>query len=425
MATLTEKKHMAKRPHLNLFTGDVEQLRLEDVDAFLALDGPPDSRPREGIRVDYKGDIPDKLGETVAAFSNTYGGLILLGVSETEGVPSRRDGFPQDKRDDIKTRLANIICTTVHPRPRFQIGVVPVDASAQKHVAVIRIEEGDYPPYMFTRSGANKIPIRVADKDHPADLRTVEALFARRSLFDSAGRPQRSFPSDELYVLDHYGHGEPQRADSQLRLWVRPHRPLRLHLDNTLETKVIRVIASATNTPIGSVTQRKGDYFQTTWTAPQPQNDEHVWRVGSDGSVGFATHIVGTLCADRIFLQDIVDHVLRFFTTSSQVLADLEYPGRVELELALRLSDFSVVAMPVQGDSQQRPARLWESEIPPTLTEQPWFLSMEPSELENPVEIVATALNEQLRNLRGADIDLEQFRLAVDARWQSVKGGSA
>jgi hypothetical protein len=398
----------------------VEELRLEDVDAFLALDGPADSRPREGVRIDFKENIPDWLGEIVAAYANTYGGLVVLGVAEVQGIPQKRDGLHPKGRGDLKTQIANLICSTVQPRPRFEIGVVPVDASDLTQVAVIRVEDGDYPPYMFTRGGANKIPIRVADKNQLADLRTIEALFGRRDLTDGLLGRQRPLPGDELYVLDHEGE-KTHRSSTQLRLWVRPHRPLRLRLDDAFERKVMRLLARATNQPTGTVTRRRGDHFQATFVANPEVNYEHAWRVGSDGSVGFATQILAST-GDRIFLQDIVDDVLRFCSACISLLSELEYPGRVDFDLAMKLGSVPVYLMPTEQGAVHRPTPVLQpTPIPPSIEEQPWSLSIESAEMEDPVELVSTSLNEQLRNLRDAAIDLSTFRRDVGARWEKLR----
>jgi len=45
---------------------------------------------REGIQLDYKKDIPTNLSKHFAAFSNTRGGVIIVGVEENRqtGIPN-------------------------------------------------------------------------------------------------------------------------------------------------------------------------------------------------------------------------------------------------------------------------------------------------------------------------------------------------
>lgn len=101
----------------DLFTSDLGSLRYEDIASFLALQQPPDARPREGVRCDWKGAVPSKLGETVTAFANTIGGLIFIGVEEgvadQKGLPVAVPGIARSD-GDLKTRLTQMITSTVN-----------------------------------------------------------------------------------------------------------------------------------------------------------------------------------------------------------------------------------------------------------------------------------------------------------------------
>jgi hypothetical protein len=82
----------------NLFVDDLDKVTVRAVRDFLGLDGPLTGRMREGYRVDFKGT--DEQGElnrkstckAVAAFSNSYGGLVFVGVQEDDGYRKRYRG---------------------------------------------------------------------------------------------------------------------------------------------------------------------------------------------------------------------------------------------------------------------------------------------------------------------------------------------
>jgi hypothetical protein len=401
---------------MNLFTGALAQLRLEDLDAFLGLSGPREDRPREGTRIHYAIDVPDHLGDTVAAFANTDGGIIILGVSARDGIPVERAGVLWDPKSDLETRIANAICSNVRPRPRFEIGVAPFEASVPVLVAVLRIEEGDYPPYMFTRAGANKIPVRIGDRNVPADLHTLEAMFARRAQLEVEG--QRPFPGGEL-VVSHHGDGTPQPSATQLTLRARPRRNLRVRLDAAMEQELLQLLWHATQLRPGPVVSRRKDYFQTAFVAEPPIDHEHAWRIGADGSVAFSTQIL-SLGGREILLQELVDDALRFCLGANAMLLALGCPGRLDLELSLQLGGAPVRSMAMGNEPQQvlafRP--LPEAE---RLEHEVWAQPMDLSDLNDPVDLVVEALNERLRDLTDAALDRAWFARAVRELWESIQ----
>jgi hypothetical protein len=401
---------------MNLFTGPLEELRLEDVDAFLGLGGPREDRPRSGTRVDYAIDVPDDVGETVAAFANTDGGIIVLGVSARDGIPVERAGVMWDPSSDLKTRIASAICSTVRPRPRFEVGIAAFEASVSVLVAVLWVEEGDYPPYMFTRDGANTIPIRIADRNAPADLRTLEAMFARRAQLEAEG--QRPFPGGELLV-SHHADGKRQPSSTQLTLRARPRRHMRIRLDAAMEKKLLQELWRSTQLRPGPVVSRRKDYFQTAFVAEPPIDHEHAWRIGGDGSVVFATQIL-TLNGCEVLLQEVADDALRFCLGARTMLCALGCPGRLDLELSLKLGGAPIRSMAMDDRPQQAPLF---SPLPdaPQLEEEIWSLPLDISDLEDPVDIVVESLNERLRDLTDASLDLERFRRAVCELWESIQ----
>src|SRR5687768_3362182 len=60
---------------MSLWTKPIADITFDDIDAFCKTMQP------EGARLDYKGiSFPSDLAKTLAAFANTLGGLVLLGV---------------------------------------------------------------------------------------------------------------------------------------------------------------------------------------------------------------------------------------------------------------------------------------------------------------------------------------------------------
>lgn len=100
---------------------------------------------REGYELDYKQDLPPGgLSKHFAAFSNTRGGLIIIGVEEdkTTGIPKAWAGI------DAKAQSIETIhqwASNVTPIPRYEVHAT--DIQKGKFFILIRILEGDRTPY--------------------------------------------------------------------------------------------------------------------------------------------------------------------------------------------------------------------------------------------------------------------------------------
>ncbi len=181
---------------IDLFKADLDNITFSDIELFTGIhpsgsSRPENERPPEGIRLDYKVDMPDDIGKTVAAFANTYGGIIMLGIEEAEYPPrskKQKQNIPKaipgitTKGGDIKSRITNKIVATVYPRPYFSISrPVEIPDLTDKAVVVIRVEESWTTPHMFIKDNKNEIKIRVNDNNFPASLHEIEWLFERRT----------------------------------------------------------------------------------------------------------------------------------------------------------------------------------------------------------------------------------------------------
>jgi len=72
----------------------VQDLTFADIVAFCQ------EQHIEGVQVDYKKEFPRRgLAQHIAAFSNTRGGISIIGVEEDErtGLPVKWEGIVNDK----------------------------------------------------------------------------------------------------------------------------------------------------------------------------------------------------------------------------------------------------------------------------------------------------------------------------------------
>lgn len=136
---------------LGSFThGALAELSVDDLARMLQLD--------ETLFVEHKGDIGDDtdtiygLTSTVAGFANTYGGRLLIGVTNRrpDGNAARWSDPGENAPtlvDAIRARLRG----EVDPLPAFEAKVMQ---HAEGPIAVVRVYESSDTPHVVLRSGA-------------------------------------------------------------------------------------------------------------------------------------------------------------------------------------------------------------------------------------------------------------------------------
>jgi predicted HTH transcriptional regulator len=157
---------------MNLFSGELANISFADIEEFLAIKAPEEQRPTEGVRIDYKLKEPSDFPETVAAFANTYGGLLLIGVESNKKKNNAPIALPGEVfvGGDVKARITGKILSQVTPRPDINVGVAAVLPHSDRYVVVVRVSPGSWPPYQFSYGDRVRIPMRIQDTNRQATL---------------------------------------------------------------------------------------------------------------------------------------------------------------------------------------------------------------------------------------------------------------
>lgn len=140
---------------ININNKPWERLRFSDIEKLLSVDDD------ETFFFEFKSDeeSPAKLIKEVSAFSNTYGGYILLGVNDDKTIGGCTKWTEQ--------RIHATIHDSITPVPDFDVKMLK---SKDKTVLVIKIEEGNLPPYItnkgqiFERISSGSFPINNSEK---------------------------------------------------------------------------------------------------------------------------------------------------------------------------------------------------------------------------------------------------------------------
>jgi predicted HTH transcriptional regulator len=121
----------------NLFLDDLTTCG--PVELQQALINLAQSGVEEKVRLDFKEKWePDKQCPDLVAFANSYGGLLILGVTDD------RNGFlgvQLPAKSDLKTHIASIIATRISPVPLFEVHTCHSPTNPACALALIRISE--------------------------------------------------------------------------------------------------------------------------------------------------------------------------------------------------------------------------------------------------------------------------------------------
>jgi len=161
---------------VSLFTLEKSKIDFKEVKRFC------DQQISEGLRVDYKEDFPknERLARTICAFSNTAGGIILIGVKadKKSNVPVDIPGI--DIIEGLEEKVSSICLGHILPRIMPEIRLCPfeLDDGSRRAVLFIRISPSYSPPHYVWQT--REILVRVNCENQRADLQTIEDLFERR-----------------------------------------------------------------------------------------------------------------------------------------------------------------------------------------------------------------------------------------------------
>ncbi|NJP27774.1 ATP-binding protein [Microbispora sp. SCL1-1] len=137
------------------------EVTIDQVRRLVAMVGP------EAPTIEYKADMTSSIAKAVAALANTYGGLVLVGVTDDRKITGVKEKTIE--------RVAQHCHSTIEPPWVPDIVPVPLDDGSGKYVLVLRVVPG-IPPRPLLVEGA--APIRHSNTTHPASWQQLAALFA-------------------------------------------------------------------------------------------------------------------------------------------------------------------------------------------------------------------------------------------------------
>jgi hypothetical protein len=275
----------------DLYFDDIEDRSYTDQMILADVESLVKSGQREGTVIDYKSDVSDQDNwpQTVAAFANSFGGLIVFGVEGRNDQPRRVTGF--DPRGiEIKTKLASMVIDRVQPRPDFSVRVVTLDSASKREIALVRVAEGRNPPYMHSKDQEHRVYVRIGAQKAEADYLQLLSLFEKRARTAPhfEGSPEGAFGADPNFFIP--DPEDSDRASSRFfRFVVIPPSDLgSLRLSGETERRFAKCIGSIRGTTGDIPPMRSRD--ATAFRVADRIYREQRFALSAFGSAGFISY---------------------------------------------------------------------------------------------------------------------------------------
>ena len=166
---------------VNLYTADFGSVGGTElygaIEAFLRISEPLAERLSEGWTLEFKEQWSDEMLRHAAAFANTFGGILIVGVSEKDGKPQEIVGA--QLRTELKTQIASSISANISPTPTFQIAECLHPKDRSKRIAVVRIRNVSKLHYLM--KGDKPVYVRNEDESRPATAIQLRSLIEQRT----------------------------------------------------------------------------------------------------------------------------------------------------------------------------------------------------------------------------------------------------
>ena len=137
----------------------------------------------EGLNIDYKRDLygnsdNDKKEalKDISSFANSFGGHLIIGIEEANGVPIEIPGLQNINPDAEILRIVNLTQDGIEPRI-MGLKIKSIQLESGNHVLVIRISRSWNPPHRVSARNINKFYVRNSGGTHEVSVEELRALF--------------------------------------------------------------------------------------------------------------------------------------------------------------------------------------------------------------------------------------------------------
>lgn len=374
-------------PPYDLFRADISRIPGADlyaaVESLILMHEPQTARMQENYLLDYKSEWNNKAVHSVAALANTFGGLILVGITDIKGRADQIVGVSSKR--ELKTRLASSISTNIIPAPPYEIAECELPHDTTKRLAVIRDRQGSA-LHLVNTKGDHPVYVRNEDESVPANAAQLQLLM-RRELRRSVSEQDLNSRLVELRRAMYVTHmqltgDQTQRLRSNEELFVAlvPTDPLSLNIDSSLELKFKNLIGDIFTKVWGYWVHgeadiednRSSDWYEARFLLKKTDY-EMKWRLTSTGDIALVTQI-GVPLPSGGTSWSLADMALNLFFISrmaNTIWSDLGYLGDDRISVELRTGNFKLHAGSLGYDSLFYPGGSLTASIMPDRSNTP------------------------------------------------------
>lgn len=400
------------------------------IENFACVNLPLDQRPQEGYRLDFKQELNNRALQAVAAFANTFGGILVLGVSDQDSHPDKLVGIPCP--GELKTRVGSVFAANLVPCPPFEIGECSLPSDPSLKVCIVRVKESTELCFI-TKKGEKPVRIRVEDQSLEPDAAQLRALIWRkRSKRDFESRLDHLAKSwsSGLYVTRVHKERPDQRVRSGTQLWaaVFPFEHPEIELDVSAEKRFFSIVQKHFRS-FGSEDERTelGPRAKSSYQMHRlilSHDFERVWQFDSSGSFGLASQTAWSDGAGGLIwsLYDLAVDLVSLLRGSREFWRSFGYFGSARLSVQL-----GIQGLTLHYDSTGFHPILYARRLSPSdaMARAAFDISSTPSEgapageldisfAEGEAFLVSRVVNQLMRTL-GHAADLDALERSINA----------
>jgi hypothetical protein len=263
------------------------------IEEFTGVALAPENRTPEGYLLDFKQEWSEKAVKTVAAFANTFGGLLIVGVSERDGRADQIVGINVGPRQELRTSIASSIASNISPTPPYEIWNLVMPQDPSKQLCVIRVRKGAG-IHLWTKKDECPVYVRNDSESRRADAAALQALLTMRSGPNVATEGPHGPSISPFFVTRAAGGAEDgrERSATFLEISIAPEVPLKVYLDLAIEEKISSIISSSYPEPVGLwptlTATRSRSWYQLTYLNKSSDYEMH-WAMDDRGGCHFCT----------------------------------------------------------------------------------------------------------------------------------------
>jgi hypothetical protein len=161
-----------------MFDKPLPEVTLADIQQLVDVTKEP-----EGQLVDYKrqletsNDGKRELLKDITAFANAEGGYLIVGVDESNGIPTTITGTPSNiGRQRLDEWVSSLVSTNTDPKVSYESHAIPYQSG--KIILIIRVKPSPKKPHMVTHDKRNTYFRRHQDIVLAATHQEVRDMFA-------------------------------------------------------------------------------------------------------------------------------------------------------------------------------------------------------------------------------------------------------